>query len=615
MKQKLFSILALLLMAVTGAWAADKVLINFPTAGTGIGVAGTSSKSTVKVNKNTTTLDSYKLANGYNSGGSYTGNSIVLSVDGGFKKGDVITIAGAINNSDASKRATAVLFTLGASENITILNIFSDFINGQLVETMPVEESYTLETDAETLYLGRDGGTGANLTTIKVVRPAPAGLTTYSVTLTEGTEDADKWTISPASAAEGETVTITYTGTKRVKDVKVAAVPTDLSMVDCAGAARTAMSTANCYMVHTAGAYKLPLVYGNAIKDGAANSAAWTGVGGNSTATFPNHAGTAIDAPWITKAATGEGVDKGMGIAVDKAELLWQDAQGLVTAVGIDGDYLTLTVGKDAATQQGNALVAAKDADGNIVWSWHIWVTTETFANLTTVATGNHTYSVTPVNLGWVPTGGDGKQGYNTYYQWGRKDAFIPGTGNANVYDISNAAVTGLTYTASTSATIADNIKNPTTHYYNSSNRGPCNTTYYNMWDAKQTSTGNITTATVKTVYDPCPAGFCVPTGNLYNFMGNNGYRTMTTWDGDNKGTTWDNTVVANSVTGNALFFPASGCRNSSNGALSLGVGYCWSASPGNVRNGRNLEVTSSYWRWGSSYRAAGYSVRAVAEE
>ena len=171
----------------------------------------------------------------------------------------------------------------------------------------------------------------------------------YTVTVKEGTEEADKWTISPNPAAEGAEVTITYSGSKRVKSVtavKEAAV-TDLSLVDCAGTARTNMSTANCYMVHTAGDYKLPLVYGNAIKNGAANSAAWTGVTNEyTTATFPNHNGDAINAPWITKAATGDGVDKGMGIAVDKAELLWQDAQGLVTAVGIDGDYLTLTVGK-----------------------------------------------------------------------------------------------------------------------------------------------------------------------------------------------------------------------------------------------------------------------------
>lgn len=400
---------------------------------------------------------------------------------------------------------------------------------------------------------------------------------------------------------------------------------TDLSMVDCAGNARTSMSTANCYMVHTAGDYKLPLVYGNAIKDGSANTDAYTGItDANTTLTFPNHAGKDITDPWIKNNKDESDND----IVVSTAELLWQDAQGLVTAVGIDGDYLTLTVGKDATTQQGNALVAAKDADGTIVWSWHIWVTKETFADatLTTVATGSHNYSVTPVNLGWVPTGGDGKQGYNTYYQWGRKDAFIPGTWNANtnrtVYDISNATVTGLTYTkstdASTDATIADNIKNPTTHYYNSS-YCPCNTTYYNMWDAQQTGTGNITTATKKTVYDPCPAGFCVPTGNLYYFMGKDGSsnRSMTTWDTPNKGATWDNSVVSNSITGNALFFPASGYRSNSSGTLYYvgSYGYCWSASPYSSNYGHYLYFGSSRWHWYNYYRANGFPVRAVAEE
>ena len=43
---------------------------------------------------------------------------------------------------------------------------------------------------------------------------------TYKVTLQEGTEDADNWTISPAEAAEGETVTATYSGEKKVKSVK-----------------------------------------------------------------------------------------------------------------------------------------------------------------------------------------------------------------------------------------------------------------------------------------------------------------------------------------------------------------------------------------------------------
>ena len=44
---------------------------------------------------------------------------------------------------------------------------------------------------------------------------------TYAVTLAEGTEDADKWTISPAKGLEGgETVTATYSGEKKVKSVK-----------------------------------------------------------------------------------------------------------------------------------------------------------------------------------------------------------------------------------------------------------------------------------------------------------------------------------------------------------------------------------------------------------
>ena len=44
--------------------------------------------------------------------------------------------------------------------------------------------------------------------------------TTYSVTLAEGTEDADNWTISPNPAEEGSPVTVTYSGERKVKSVK-----------------------------------------------------------------------------------------------------------------------------------------------------------------------------------------------------------------------------------------------------------------------------------------------------------------------------------------------------------------------------------------------------------
>jgi len=44
--------------------------------------------------------------------------------------------------------------------------------------------------------------------------------TTYTVTVKDGTEDAAKWTADPNPATAGQTVTVTYSGTKKVKSVK-----------------------------------------------------------------------------------------------------------------------------------------------------------------------------------------------------------------------------------------------------------------------------------------------------------------------------------------------------------------------------------------------------------
>ena len=86
----------------------------------------------------------------------------------------------------------------------------------------------------------------------------------------------------------------------------------------------------------------------------------------------------------------------------------------------------------------------------------------------------------------------------------------------------------------------------------------------------------------------------------------------MTTWDSDNKGATWDT-----SITGNALFFPASGYRIDSSGSLgSVGsLGYYWSASASGSNYGRNLYFDSGGWYWDRNGRAYGFPVRAVAEE
>ena len=266
----------------------------------------------------------------------------------------------------------------------------------------------------------------------------------------------------------------------------------------------SSMTTANCYMVHAPGYYKLPLVYGNAIKAGADNTIAYKpGTVSNGTANFVNHAGSNISAPWITK--SGSGVNGGMAITVDGAQLIWQDVNGLTSNYAIDGDYLKFQV-PAGSIAEGNAVIAVKSGS-TIVWSWHIWVTPETYSNLTTVATGSHNYSVTPVNLGWVGSGSVTKSGYegrscdvkitqsgggqtqtftitqspnitvttskggnSPFYQWGRKDPFVPSNGTANtdktVYVGSGVDSKGWQLVNSGTPTIADNIKNPWKHYY-----------------------------------------------------------------------------------------------------------------------------------------------------
>ena len=125
------------------------------------------------------------------------------------------------------------------------------------------------------------------------------------------------------------------------------------------------------------------------------------------------------------------------------------------------------------------------------------------------------------------------------------------------------------------------------------------------MWDAQNTATSNVTSATKKTVYDPSPAGFCVPTGNLCNYVTDG---VTSDWDDANKGST------LTSVTPN-VFFPASGCRYSGTLHFVGTNGYCWSASPFSSNYGYNLYFYNNNRSWGSYSRANGFPVRAVAEE
>ena len=164
--KKIFTLIAMALFAI-GAQA--ETLINFPTAQTGITVSGSTVVETVKIKTNTTSISGIKFGNSYTTEGGLNANYAKLEVEGGFKAGDVITIAGAFNNADNTKMSAADLFTADGTTP-TVLFTTQQFVNGRLVDDDPVAETYTLTADAEVLYLGRNGNTATFVTTLKVVR-------------------------------------------------------------------------------------------------------------------------------------------------------------------------------------------------------------------------------------------------------------------------------------------------------------------------------------------------------------------------------------------------------------------------------------------------------------
>ena len=410
--------------------------------------------------------------------------------------------------------------------------------------------------------------------------------------------------------------------------------------------------TANCYMVHAPGYYKLPLVYGNAIGSptvgaGAENTVAYKpGTVSSGVATFLNH-NTSISAPWLSKSTSGTGVNKGMGINVNGAQLIWQDVNGLTTDYAIEDNYLKFRV-PAATIAEGNAVIAVKNGS-TIVWSWHIWVTNENYSNTTTVTKNSHAYKVTHSDLGWVNLGNVTKSGYgghsctvkitqggegglsqtfdviqkdgavvytpnkagnNPFYQWGRKDPFVPGTGLANanktVYVGSGVPAAGYTYSAST-GTIYLNIKNPWIHYYYSSYTAPYNVTYRNLWNAQNSSLSTVSTATKKTIYDPCPPGFCVPTNGLISET-----HTAGETDATNYYIRW-----TSGATGDPLWFSLRGYRSSSSASITHwgSYGLYWTATPSDNKKAADLSINGSTFSAATAAKAAGLSIRPVEEE
>ena len=109
--------------------------------------------------------------------------------------------------------------TVTAAEGYTITKcVFYDDANRTATDS---EVPFVVETTEEdkTPRINETPIDGGNMWSKGIKKIEVYGYATYSVTLAEGTEDAENWSV-PKEAAEGETVTATYGGTKKVKSVK-----------------------------------------------------------------------------------------------------------------------------------------------------------------------------------------------------------------------------------------------------------------------------------------------------------------------------------------------------------------------------------------------------------
>lgn len=145
----------------------------------------------------------------------------------------------------------------------------------------------------------------------------------------------------------------------------------------------------------------------------------------------------------------------------------------------------------------GNALIAVKDADGYILWSWHIWVVDYN------PGVQYHTYPSGAVmmdrDLGALSNGTDG-QSNGLLYQWGRKDPFMAPVGNSMC--ATTAPESAIKYEKSSAAkgTLEYVETIPTTMLYNNNSRQDwLYARDHTLWGAD------------KTMYDPCPKGWKVP--------------------------------------------------------------------------------------------------------
>ena len=302
---------------------------------------------------------------------------------------------------------------------------------------------------------------------------------------------------------------------------------------------------------------------------------------------------------------------------IASAEVLWESFGTDVTP-GV-GDLVknvkyekgVISFETPSAYKKGNAVIAAKDASGTILWSWHIWLTDqpegqEYYNDAGTMMDRNlGATSATPGDVGAL----------GLLYQWGRKDPFL---GSSSIHDSSmEEAESTITWpspvaSVSSTGTIAYATANPTT-FITSNNS---NDDWYYTGSSSTDNTRWATSKSNKSIYDPCPAGWRVPDGGKNGVwskaLGSSSHLENYPYDNTNEGMNFSGKFGLDQT----IWYPASGYRTKGGSLISVGrMGDYWSASPNGGGVIPLLFGSTGVVNPSSNYvRAIGISVRCLQE-
>ena len=311
--------------------------------------------------------------------------------------------------------------------------------------------------------------------------------------------------------------------------------------------------TANCYIINSPGDYKFPIIKGNGSK------------------------GVILSGD--TAEITG----------AESADIVWQ-TPSFITAVGIKKGFLTFST--SATLPHGNAVVAVKNASGEILWSWHIWSTDYVLGQGDIEVKnyyGTRSYHMMPLNLGALSKSNSSNDSYNRdaalFYQFGRKDPF-PAESATNT---------------SAGGSLKLSILHPDT-YYTWNNYGDwCSDRRMDWWDSGSTNTSNYSCSSAsdantfsgyKTIYDPCPAGYRVPPDDAFTGFTVTGTSVSGIYSVNGSFNYSSMAYSFNTGYGNTINFKLCGGLNASAGTYLRYIGYYQTAHAAGLGSQRQLIMT-----------------------